>query len=121
MQEFKNVFEAYGADYATTMARFMGNETMYLKFLDMFIQEENLQQLEDALKAGDLTVAFECAHTLKGVTGNMGLTPLFDAICAIVEHLRRGEYCDDPILYQNIQTEFQRVHILWRELKETTT
>ena len=28
------------------------------------------------------------AHTLKGVAGNMGLTPLFDKVCAIVEPLR---------------------------------
>ena len=35
MQNFKELFEAYGADYQDTMSRFMGNETMYLKFLKM--------------------------------------------------------------------------------------
>ena len=37
-----------------------------------------------------MTSAFEAAHTLKGVTGNMGLTPLYDAVCTIVEPLRTG-------------------------------
>ena len=39
MQNFKELFEAYGADYQDTMSRFMGNETMYLKFLKMLFQD----------------------------------------------------------------------------------
>ena len=41
MPTFRDVFEAYGADYDTTMARFMGNEAMYLQLLDMLFQDEN--------------------------------------------------------------------------------
>ena len=35
--------------------------------------------------------AFECAHTLKGMLANMGLTPLYDIVVRIVEPLRAGE------------------------------
>jgi hypothetical protein len=34
--------------------------------------------------------AFEYAHNLKGIIGNMGLTPLFETVCEIVEPLRVG-------------------------------
>ena len=118
MQGFKEMFEAYGADYQTTMTRFIGNETMYLRFLDMLFQDTNPQKLSGALESGDLTGAFEAAHTLKGVAANMGLAPLSDAVSAIVEPLRNREQRDDYlVLYRAIQVEFERADDLRRRLK----
>ena len=118
MREFREIFNAYGADYEATMVRFMGNETMYLKFLDMLFQDDNLRKLGDALKTGDITSAFEAGYTLKGVVGNMGLTPLYEAVCEMVEPLRNKELRDDyAALYQRITDEFQRADELRQELK----
>ena len=118
MSEFQKIFDAYGGDYSATMGRFMDNEVMYLRFLDMLFQDESLRQLGDALEAGKLEEAFAAAHTLKGVTANMGLTPLYKAVCSIVEPLRnREQRADYPVLYQAIQTEFQRVVLLRDRLK----
>lgn len=77
MSGLKECLEAYGADYAATMERFMGNEGLYLKIFDMFFQDENLNRLGAALKEEDYAAAFEAAHTLKGVAGNMGDWLLF--------------------------------------------
>ena len=118
MADFKSAFESYGGDYAATMGRFLGNEAMYLRFLDMLFQDESLRQLGAALETGDLKSAFEAAHTLKGAVGNMGLTPLYQAVCAIVVPLRTGERREDyPALYEAIQTELQRVDLLRGQLK----
>ena len=118
MCKFQEKFNAYGGDYSDTMRRFMGNEAMYLRFLDMLFEDESLQKLGEALKAGNTPDAFAAAHTLKGVAANMGLTPLYQAVCAIVEPLRAGEAREDyPALYQAIQTEFQRVDLLFKQLK----
>lgn len=121
MESFRHVFEAYGADYAATLARFMNRETAYLRFLDMLFQDGSLQKLGDALACGNLNGAFEAAHTLKGVAGNMGLTPLYNAVCGLVEPLRareaRGDY---PALYQAVVEEFERVDALRKALKEVT-
>lgn len=118
MQKFRALFEAYGADYDATMERFMKNETLYLRLLDMLFQDTNLQKLGDALDAGDLKSAFEAAHTLKGVVGNMGLTPLYNAVCALVEPLRAGNACDYMGMYQVLQSEFYTVDELRTRLKE---
>jgi HPt (histidine-containing phosphotransfer) domain-containing protein len=118
MQDFKEIFNAYGADYESTMERFMRNEGMYLRFLDMLFQDGNLQKLGNALQSGSMTEAFEAAHTLKGVTGNMGLTPLYAAVCRIVEPLRRGEEGEDyAALYQTVLEEFARAEELRSSLK----
>ena len=119
MGEFREIFEVYGADYNSTMARFMGKEAMYLKFLDMLFQDENLQKLGTALEQQDYEAAFAAAHTLKGVVGNMGLTPLFNAVCAIVESLRKREVPEDyNVLYQIIQTGFLQADEFRKKLKE---
>lgn len=118
MQEFKVLFEAYGADYQSTMNRFMGNEALYLRLLDMLFQDTNLQRLGDALDTNDLPGAFAAAHTLKGVVGNMGLTPLYNAVCAVVEPLRKREQRDDyPALYHAVQAEFQKADAFRISLK----
>lgn len=118
MDKFRTLFEEYGGDYTATMERFLGNRNLYLKLLDMLFQDPNLKNLGDALDSGDLTAAFEAAHTLKGVVGNMGLKPLYAASCAIVEPLRSREQRDDyPQLYRAIQAEFQKVAELSGRLK----
>lgn len=119
MGGFRQMFEVYGADYHSTMARFMGNEAMYIKFLDMLFKDDNLEKLGEALEKQDYEEAFSAAHTLKGVVGNMGLTPLFHAVCAVVEPLRAGTASVDyGALYQIVQTEFLRVDELRARLKE---
>ncbi len=111
MTHFEQAFADYGADYQTTLSRFMGSEAMYLRILDMLFQDENLDRLGEALDRGDLTAAFECAHTLKGVAGNLGLEPFYQSICAIVEPLRAREARTDyPTLYQSIRNEYQKAH-----------
>lgn len=119
MGEFREIFEVYGADYNSTMARFMGKEAMYLKFLDMLFKDDNLEKLGTALGQQDYEAAFAAAHTLKGVVGNMGLTPLFNAVCAIVESLRKREVPEDyNVLYQIIQTGFLQADEFRKKLKE---
>ena len=119
MGEFREIFEVYGADYNSTMARFMGKEAMYLKFLDMLFKDDNLEKLGTALEQQDYEAAFAAAHTLKGVVGNMGLTPLFNAVCAIVESLRKREVPEDyNVLYQLIQTGFLQADEFRKKLKE---
>lgn len=118
MSGLKECLEAYGADYAATMERFMGNEGLYLKIFDMFFQDENLNRLGAALKEEDYAAAFEAAHTLKGVAGNMGLAPFYDAVCALVEPLRIRERKDEyQALYQEIERQFQAVETLHRQIK----
>jgi hypothetical protein len=62
MDDFERIFEAYGADYQVTLGRFMGNRKMYMKFLGMLFQDENLSKLGNALEQGDMTSAFEAAQ-----------------------------------------------------------
>lgn len=117
MAEFKMLFEEYGANYDLTMNRFIHNEAMYLKLLNKLPADPNLLRLEKALERGDLSDAFEAAHTLKGVAGNLGLTPLFNAVSAIVEPLRAGKVLESTELFQTVRQEFGQVEALLEAVK----
>lgn len=120
MGNMRECFERYGMDYITTMDRFMNNEALYLRLLGKLFPNKELQQMGAALEAGDRGGAFEAAHTLKGVSGNLGLTPLYEAVCTLVEPLRAGEEREDySALYQAVQTEFQKTEEFWNTLKES--
>lgn len=121
MHSFKAIFEAYGANYAATMPRFVGKEALYMRFLTMFFADDSYETLGSMLAAQDWKAAFEAAHTLKGVAGNMGLTPLYDVVCTLLELLRAGGRQEDAAhydaLYAEIGREMERVRALDEALK----
>lgn len=83
--------EAAGIDVADALGRFMDNEALMLKFVHRFPEDKNFPQLRQALDSGDATRAFEAAHTLKGVAGNLAMTDLFQQVSLMVEDLRRRD------------------------------
>ena len=82
----------WGADTETALNRFMGDEDLYIECLDMIVDDEHFAGLAKTITDGEYKQAFEHAHCLKGVSGNLGLTPLFEALCALVEPLRNEKY-----------------------------
>ena len=52
--------------------------------------------------------------TMERFEGNLGLAPLYDAICAIVEPLRTQEERDE---YREVQAEYQKAAVFSNMLK----
>lgn len=90
--------KAWGADTEAALNRFMGDEELYVECLDMIAGDAHFDALAEAIAGKRYEEAFEHAHCLKGVCGNLGLTPLFDAMCVLVEKLRKENYdhIEDP-------------------------
>ena len=78
----------FGADTEKGLAMCMGNEALYLRLAGSVPGEERFDDLSDAIKKGDLDAAFDAAHALKGVLGNLSLTPLYETASEITELLR---------------------------------
>ena len=72
------------------MERFLDDKELYMACLETVISDSNFEKLGVALKEKSVTEAFDCAHTLKGVFANLGLTPMFSMVVNIVEPLRTG-------------------------------
>lgn len=79
-----------GIDVDEALGRFLGNEALMMKFLLQFPEDQNFSRLRQSVAQGDAAGAFEAAHTLKGVAGNLSMGTLFRQISAQVEDLRAG-------------------------------
>ena len=71
-------YAAMGGDLETVRGRLLTDERIE-KFAKIFLQDTSMQTLESALEAGDL---------LKGVSRDLGFTPLFEAAAALSDALR---------------------------------
>lgn len=105
--KFKSQLVESGADVETTLKRFMGNEAIYQKFLGRFPDDPNYHNLGKNLEEGAFEAAYECAHALKGVVGNLGLTPIFDRISDLVEELRNK--APEDVNVERAKEEWQEV------------
>ena len=79
---------AWGADIDDAMPRCLNNEAFYLRLVGKAVEEPAFDRLREALEADDLDKAFEQAHALKGVTGNLALTPIDKPVREMTELLR---------------------------------
>ena len=84
----------YGADTETALGRCFGNQDFYLRLVNMVPASAEFDKLAAAVEAGDLDDAFNQAHALKGILGNLSLTPAYDKVCEITELLRTKAQMD---------------------------
>jgi signal transduction histidine kinase/CheY-like chemotaxis protein/HPt (histidine-containing phosphotransfer) domain-containing protein/HAMP domain-containing protein len=65
-----------GLDTKDGLSRVGGNRKLYLKLLGQFIEQQGpaVEQITDALAKADIALAERLAHSLKGVSGNLGAT-----------------------------------------------
>ena len=101
-----------GADAKSGLARCMDNEPFYIRMVTMALQDNGFEQLKEAVAAGDLDTAFERAHALKGVLGNVSLTSLYEPMSAITEELRARNQTDYTGHLDAIFTELEKYRAL---------
>lgn len=104
---FRRQLEENGADVETTLRRFVGNAAIYEKFLKKFPEDPNYEKLGENIGTGDFEEAYKCAHALKGVVGNLGLTPVFERVSKLVEELRGKK--SEEVNADLVKSEWQEV------------
>lgn len=80
-----------GVDIDEALERFMKNEGLYKRMLAKLPSNIDNLKILPFIEAGDNQTALSNAHTLKGVTGNLSLTPLYKAYTEIVALFRAGK------------------------------
>lgn len=94
MESTWEMIRRYGGDAEGVERRFAGDDALFALCLEEFREDENFNDIAKAVAEGDTRRAFECAHSLKGVSANLGLTPFYDKVSVLTESLRRGA-CDN--------------------------
>jgi HPt (histidine-containing phosphotransfer) domain-containing protein len=85
-------------------ARVMNNIKLYVKLLTKFRNDNNLNDLEAALAAGDLAKAQGAAHTIKGVAANLALSELFKQCLELETQIKNGAV--NPAQLETVKTVF---------------
>ena len=108
IEELKNL----GLDVEEGLDRVMGDSSLYEMMLGMFVNSvrDNPVSPEDFDSQDPETVA-KTIHMLKGITGNLAITPLFEGYTKSLTLLRGGQI-------QDAKAEFKRVLPIQTEIIE---
>jgi two-component system sensor histidine kinase/response regulator len=74
-----------GLDLVSGLRRVLGKKALYVSMLRRFMESQNgmVEQILEALDAGEWERAERTAHTLKGVAGNVSMGPVEQAAMAL--------------------------------------
>ncbi|MDD3369622.1 MAG: Hpt domain-containing protein [Lachnospiraceae bacterium] len=98
-----------GIDVNEGIRRFNNNKEMYEKFLMTFPQDPLYARLDKAIKDQDVKEAFQAAHALKGVSGNLSLIELHQQLIPLVEELRNDSLEKAPELFVSVSESYTKV------------
>lgn len=74
------------------LARVRGNKKIYAKMLNMFLSSGEFDAFEQSIQDGDMAKAADVIHGIKGMTGNLSLTAVFELSAMLMQQLREGNY-----------------------------
>ena len=105
----------FGANTEEGLSRCLNNEDFYFRMIRMALTDTGFEKLETAINGGDLDAAFEAAHALKGVLGNLALTPLFDPASEVTELLRAKTQADYSSYVKELKLQKDKLAALCEE------
>lgn len=95
--------DALGVNTAEGLDRVMGDKDLYNMMLGMFVDAIQTSSITPAdFDGGDLEELTRRVHTLKGTTGNLSLTPLFNAYNEALGLLRANQPAQAKAVYERM-------------------
>ena len=113
----KECYAAMGGDYQDVLRRFR-SEALLEKLSVKFLEDTTYQTLRSALEAENAQEAFRAAHTLKGISQNLGFTQLYQASCVLTEALRGGFLPVDEKIVKEVETAFWKTTASLKKLSK---
>ena len=83
-QEFFGQLERLGLDTQKALERFMGNEALFLSFVERLPEKLDLTHIQQALEQGNDEAFYMGIHNMKGLAGNLSIEPIFDCTQAML-------------------------------------
>jgi HPt (histidine-containing phosphotransfer) domain-containing protein len=106
MDEKLNKLKNWGCDINGALERFLNDKDLYCECLLMFVEDDNFKSLKLHINDEDKKVPFSYVHTLKGVAGNLGLSPLFESLSELCDALRVDDYYVNSGLYERTVVDY---------------
>ncbi len=90
--ETKEILDSLQVDLEKTLPRFLNKEEFYIGMLKRFPADENYGKLKESLQSGEYEEVFKHAHSLKGLSANLGLSYFYEAVAALTDSVRNGPF-----------------------------
>lgn len=100
-----------GINYEEGLKRFSNKAELYEKYLVKFFSDPLFAELGNYISEKNYTEAFKCAHTLKGLSGNLSITGLYKYISVMVEALRNNETASVDEMYDELTKIYNNVRL----------
>lgn len=114
----RQLAETGGVDLDISLDRFMNNEALYKKFLLKFLEDRSYADLQENLSNNRVEASFASAHTLKGLSGNLGLEKMFRLLIPMAEALRNGKMEEARRHWPDVSAQYAAICKVIGQLKE---
>ena len=80
-------------------------ETLTIREGGVYLLSGSVKEAQVVVEAGDKDAAFEAAHQLKGVLGNLALTPMYEPVAEMTELLRARADAEYMVFVDKIEAQ----------------
>jgi len=101
--------KAVGMDLNDVIDRFSGNTALLVRMLKKFPGDKAFSDIESAMAKGDYASASEAAHSLKGLSGNLGLNNLYKIAGGMNQAGKEADYSEFEIFFAELKREYGKV------------
>lgn len=91
-QELFARMDRMGVRTEEALARFMGNQQLFLSFVRQLPAKLEFTDIRRALEAEDADTFYMNVHNLKGLSGNLSIEPIYDCAQAILVEFRASGF-----------------------------
>lgn len=103
----KAKLESSGIKAQEAIERFGGNEAIYEKFLFKFKEDKSYAELFTAADANDVETAYRAAHTLKGISANLGLSAVYGVSTEVSALLKAGKLDEARAMFDDLKKVYE--------------
>lgn len=108
-QEFLNSLTNSNIDTKGAINRFAGNVDLFEKFIFKFPDDPTFVNIKPSFDSLNYQEALNAVHTLKGLSGNLGMTRLYNACSNTTLLLRAGKNKEAAASYSEIETSYNEI------------
>ncbi|NLP26849.1 MAG: hypothetical protein GX365_05835 [Clostridiales bacterium] len=102
--------EKLEVDVTKTLSRFMDNEELYLTFLYRFPDENQFRELKHKIKNEEYDDGIlAVAHTLKGLTANLGMNGIYQLTCKIMKDIRNYQFDSVKGTFLELEENYKQI------------
>ncbi len=94
--------KSLGVNVDEGLKRINGNEKLYTRLLGSYVKSIDANYITPDFDEADCTPAIEKTHAIKGTSGNLSITPVYEAYSQIVDLLRKGNPAEAKVLIEKI-------------------